>query len=254
MSTYRPRRISRSSAEQTFARLIEARSPAEADDPISALLTPLVPTPLRHETDGERRALSAFQTAPACETVSTSMRKPKLTIGHTPIDRSRSLALGQRFGQLLTIKVAVAATILAAGGIAVAASSGQLARGLTGGAVAVSARPTPPSVRHPSTGRGEAPTLSPRPIPEASTAAFTESCRVFTALNSEGQKHALRGPAFARLVQAAHGRSRVTAFCASLLAGASSEPAPPSSPAPPKKSAHPTHPSHPPHPSHPAHP
>jgi len=237
MSTCHPRRVTRKSAERTLAAL--ARDASRCDEPVAELLSALFAPSLDRETAGERQALSAL----------TAARQE-------PIAVRRTGTRGRRFRQLLTIKAAVAAAILAVSGVAVAAGSGDLARALGGGTVGAGPRP-PAAARAPgaaglsasrSTSHGTTP-VEPGPTPAASRAALISSCREFNALNADGQHKTLRGQAFADLVQAAHGRNRVSAFCAVLLAGGSPEP-----PAPSESAGAPSHPSHSNHPAHPSHP
>jgi hypothetical protein len=240
MSTCHPRRVTRISAEQTFADL--ARGASHRDEPVAELLSALVAPALDRETPGERQALSALRTA----------RQTPIAVRHTG-------TLGRRVRRLLTIKAAVVAVVLAASGMAVAAGSDDLARALNGGTAGAASRP-PAAARAPglpgqsasrSTSHSTAP-LSPSPTPAASTASLNASCRAYDALSSDGQAKALHGQAFADLVQAAHGRSRVTAFCAVLLAGGPPEPHSASGSA--GVPGQPTHPSHPTHPNHPTRP
>lgn len=240
MSTCNPRRVTRTSAERTLAAL--AHGASRRDEPVAELLSTLVAPSLDRETAGERQALSALRSA----------RQTPISVRHTG-------TLGRRFRQLLTIKAAVAAALLAASGIAVAAGSGDLARALNGGAVGSASRPPAaagaPGAAGQSASRStshNAASVGPSPTPAASTAALTASCRKFDALDPDGQREALRGQAFADLIQAAHGPKRVSAFCAVLLAGGSPEPPAPSGSA--AVPSHPTQPSHPAHPSHPTRP
>ena len=240
MSTCNPRRVTRTSAEQTLAGL--ARGVSHRDEPVAELLSALVAPSLDRETAGERQALSMLR-----------MARP------TPVEMHHVSTFGRRFRQLLTIKVAVAAAVIAVGGAAVAAGSGDLARALGGATMGSATRP-PAAASAPgaagesasrSTNHSTAP-VSPTPTQAASTAALAASCRELNALSANGQHEALRGNAFADLVQAAHGRSRVSAFCAVLLAGGSPQPHAPSGSA--GVPSHPTHPRHPRQPTHPSHP
>ena len=239
MSTCQPRRVTRTSAEQTFASL--ARGASHRGEPVDELLAGLVAPSLDRETDGERQALCALQTA-----------------RQSPIAGRRTGTIGRRVRQLVTIKVAVAAAVLAGSGIAVAAGSGELSRALNGGtessATRAAASARAPGVTDYSASRSASHSAAPpnsNPTPRASTAAPTARCQVFNVLNSKAQHTSLRGQAFADLIQAAHGRKYVAAFCAALLAGGAAEP--PSGPGSPAVPSQPEHPSHPANPSHPAH-
>lgn len=242
MSTCHPRRVTRESAERTLAGL--AHGSPRRDGAVAELLLALVAPPLDRETAGERQALSALRTA-----------------RQKPIAVRRTGTFGRRFRQFVAIKVAVAAAVLAASGVAVAAGSGDLARALSGGTERSASRPpaaahgpgAPDQSASRSASHGTAP-VGPSPAPDASMATLTASCLEFEALTSDGHDTALRGKAFADLVQAAHGRSRISDFCAVLLPGGSPGPhAPlgsagaPNHPTPPRHPAHPSHPSHPSH-------
>lgn len=237
MSTCHPRRVTRKSAERTLAGL--AHGSPRRNEPVAGPLLAFVMLPLDPETAGERQALSALPTA-----------------RQEPIVVRRTGKLGRRFRQLVTIKIAVAAAVLAASGVAVAAGSGGLARAVSGGTERSASRP--PAAEHApgppgqsasrSTSHGTAP-LGPSPSPDASTEALTANCLEFEALSSDGRGTALRGKAFANLVHAAHGRSRISTFCAVLLSGGS--PGPHALSGSSGASSHPTPPSHPAHPSHP---
>jgi hypothetical protein len=241
MSTCQPRRVTRTSAEQTIARL--ARGASHRDEPVAELLAGLVAPTLDRETHGERQALSALRTA-----------------RQSPIAARRTRTLGRRVRQLVTIKVAVAAAVLAGSGIAVAAGSGELSRALNGGTVSSASRPAAParapglpdySASRSASHNAAPPNLNPTPRASTPAQAPTARCQVFNALNSNAQRKALRGPAFADLIQAAHGRNYVAAFCAALLAGGAAEPhSAPGSPAVPSQPEHPSHPAHPSRPDH----
>ncbi len=254
MSTCHPRRVTRKSAERTLAAL--AHGASRHDEPVAELLSALFAPSLDCETAGERQALSALTTARQEPSAVTE----KCVVGHSArrVSHRRTGTLGRRFRQLLTIKAAVAAAVLAASGMAVAAGSGELARALDDGTASSVSRP-PAAARAPgvpgqsasrSTSHNTAP-LGPSPTPAASTATLTGSCRVFDALDSTEQRNALLGVAFTDLIQAAHGRNQVAEFCGLLLASGSPEPhsasGAPGSPSQPVHPSHPAHPSHPPH-------
>lgn len=233
MSTCHPRRVTRKSAERTLAAL--ARDASRTHEPVAELLSALVAPSLDQETAGERHALSALMTA-----------------RQEPIAVRRTGTRGRRLRQILTIKAAVAAAVLVASGVAVAAGSGDLAGALNDWTAGSASRP-PAAARAPgvpgqsasrSTSHSTAP-IGPSPAPAASMATLTARCHEFNTLNADGQRRALRGQAFADLVQAAHGANRVSAFCAAQAGG---------SPEPHARSGSAAVPSHPTHRSHPTHP
>ncbi len=240
MSTHRPHRVTRTSAQQTLASL--ARGASHRDEPVAKLLSTLVAPALDRETAGERQALSMLRAAQ-----------------RTSTETDHTGTLARRLKQVLTVKIAVAAAVLTIGGIALAAGSGGLARALSGRTVGSASRP-PTAASAPdatgqstsrSTNNSSAP-VGPDPTPVASTAALIASCGEFNALSAGDQRQALRGQDFADLVRAADGPNRVSAFCAVLLAVGSPEPHARSGSV--GASSHPVHPTRPSHPTHPSRP
>jgi hypothetical protein len=110
----------------------------------------------------------------------------------------------------LTVKVILAALLLAGGGWALA--SGVAPNPLDPGHA--------PSNRPPS---GGVPPSTPRPHPAASTAStasFVGKCQAVRQQPSSQQATLLATPAMADLVAAAGGQDEVEAFCAGLLGAA----------------------------------
>jgi len=158
-----------------------------------------------HELAGEEAALAAF-------------RRP----GPAPVRRSGRRAL---LAKLLTVKVAAAFAVSAAGGVAVAAAAGTLPD-LPGrsGIIARPEPPAPPPVQpYPSR-----PVSRPGP---AASPTLTDLCRTWAA----DKRHRLDGKAYGPLVSAAGGRPKVPAYCADLLAKAGASRMPTAKPDSPKR-------------------
>jgi hypothetical protein len=132
--------------------------------------------------------------------------------------------------KILTVKAGVAlATVTAAGGVALAASTGNLPTALTGAGhagVSASASASPgagnPSVDPSASNgkdKGESPGAHGSPSP-----SLVGLCHAVSAGNKTEQGKALESPAFTALITAAGGKDKVAAFCTAVLASASAEP------------------------------
>jgi hypothetical protein len=248
MGIERNRRMDRDSAERLLG-----GDPAASGDLAELLVAAATPAPAG-VVAGEDAAMAAFRAARG-----------------EPLRHPHRSMLRPTAARLLVAKIAaLVVVVLGAGGVAVAATTGELPSLLrmrpatapgTGG---TAGHPRPaPSPTPPSSGRpGQSPT-----DPEK-TADLHGLCTAYAA----GQNHLLDTPAFDRLIAAAGGVPRVAAYCSALLTSPSAgTTAPePASPAPPSHSTgkpgttpangHGTHPTHPPssHPggtpsSHPEH-
>jgi hypothetical protein len=125
----------------------------------------------------------------------------------------RPSAARRALSRVLTLKTAaVAITVAATGGVAVAATSGALPIRL--------AERTAPTA---APGTAHAPVdSSPRPSATAGRQASPSPslvglCRSYTAGRGDNPGKALDNPAFAALIDAAGGRDRVAAYCAAVL-------------------------------------
>lgn len=195
MSTHRPRRIGRSTAEQIL-RGEPAGSQAGPDvlvDLLAAAAAPAAPG----ELAGERAALAAFRAA-------------RLTPVHEP--RRRQM-IKTTLAKLLTVKAAAGiAAATAAGGVAFAASTGALPNPLAAGgndkpAAHATGRPSPDASHG---ARGNA---SPSP-------SMVGLCHAYTAAVADNPGKALDNPAFTALITTAGGKDQVTSYCTKVLADA----------------------------------
>jgi hypothetical protein len=167
-----------------------------------------------HELAGGSQAMAAFRAAhlqPAAQQRRTSMIKTWVA-------------------KLLTVKAAALLTVTAAGGMALAATTGALPNPLAGtpGPAHATGRPTT-TPSHP----GGRPSVMP-------SASLLGLCHAYTAGAGADHGKALTDPAFTDLVTAAGGTAKVTTFCATILASASANAA--SHPAGPADTTHPTGP------------
>ncbi|MGK5739489.1 hypothetical protein [Micromonospora sp. URMC 103] len=197
--------------QDTVERLLDASHAAswdathpDATHPLAPLLLAVRSAPLPGELDGEHAAVQAFRRALA-DPAGAPGRRRTLT------------SIAARAG---LAALAFAAT----GGVALAATGT-----LPGGAPEVTTSPPASSAPSaPSTsgagpsaggGTGRAPTRGPdasaRPTPAA---ALTGLCRAYRAEEGDSPGRALRNPAFAALVAAAGGPSRVADYCDLVLA------------------------------------
>jgi hypothetical protein len=174
--------------ERDDAEWLLAGTPGPAGGAVVDLLAAATAPARPHELAGEEAAVAAF-------------RRP----GPSPVRKPGRRAV---LAKLLTVKVAAAFTISAAGGVALAAAAGTLPE--LPGTSGISARPVPaaPPPAQPRTGRPDA-----LPAPPASP-SLADLCREWA-----GDKHRkLDGATYAPLVTAAGGREKVHAYCARLLA------------------------------------
>lgn len=164
---------------------------------------------------GEQQAVRAFRTASLA-----------------PASRAR---VGLR--RMLAVKAAAAVTLVAAGGVAVAATTGYLPGRLGGSHPVTSHGPSAATT-------GGRPGVSPVPSPPSK--ALVGLCRAYTSRGPVERGKALQTPAFRSLVDAAGGRDLVDPYCRAALATADDS----ARSTRPKKSPGPGAPSHA-RPSHP---
>ena len=180
MSTHRPHRIDRFTAERLLRG--EVAGPHELAELLAAAAAPAQPD----ELAGEEAAVTAF-------------REAHLIPASRP--RRRSMIT-----KLLTLKVAAAAlTATAAGGVALAAGTGHLPDSMSGSAK---------STARPDTGKTAAGAKHAKASPSPSLVGL---CRAFRAGAGDNPGKALQSPAFTALITAAGGKDNVAAFCADLL-------------------------------------
>jgi hypothetical protein len=189
MSTHRPHRIDRFTAERLL------RGETAGPDQLAELLTATAPPGERGLLAGEETAVAAFREAhlvPAPQLRKRSMIKTALA-------------------KLLTLKVAavaLTATATAAGGVTLAAGSGHLPESL--GGAAPTARPTPThTTGKTSATRDGHPNASP-------SASLNGLCHAYQAGAGDSSGKALNSPAFTYLITVAGGKDKVAAYCADL--------------------------------------
>lgn len=195
MSTTRPSRIDRDTAERLLAGVPAIRGPGGA--PLANLLAAAAAPGRPDELAGEQAALAVFRAA-------------QLT--HAPDPRRRSV-LKTALAKMLTVKVAAAAAVVAVGGgVAVAAETGALPNPLS----AVKGQPSasPDVDKSKAAGGTEHGNGSPSP-------SLVGLCRAFQAgAGSAEHSKALENPAFTVLITTAGGKDKVDTYCTSLLASA----------------------------------
>lgn len=194
MSTYLSGQLDRVTAE---ALLRGDRGVRRATGRLGGTLAAAAAPAHPHELAGLPAALAAFQAAgrnPAVEHRRTSVIRTWLT-------------------KVLTVKAAAVLAVTAAGGMALAATTGTLPNPLHGPSVEASAshdtgKPSDkPS--HPGS-RGSA---DPSP-------SLVGLCHAFTAGAGSDHGKALENPAFTALITAAGGKDKVDTFCKNVLASA----------------------------------
>ncbi len=211
MSTHQPRRIDRDTAEHLLAGVPAVRHRV---GPLGAYLAAAAAPGQPQELAGGPQAMAAFQAAhlqPAAQQRRTSMIKTWVA-------------------KLLTVKAAALLAATAAGGMALAATTGALPNPLadTLSPAHATGRPTT-TPSHP----GGRPSVMP-------SASLLGLCHAYTAGAGADHGKALADPAFTDLVTAAGGTAKVTTFCATILASAAANAA--SHPAGPADTTHPTGP------------
>ena len=203
MSTHRTGHIDRDTAERMLrgARVARRAGGPASGDPLTDLLALAAAPARRHELAGEQAALAAFRAArlvPAVRPRRPSMIKTTLA-------------------KLLTLKAAAVLAATAAGGVALAASTGTLPNPLSD---TTSKPATTGHVGHPGAsashrgsddgGPGDA-NGSPSP-------SLVGLCHAFLAGAGSEHGKALENPAFTVLITKAGGKDKVEAYCTALLA------------------------------------
>ncbi|HEX6497502.1 MAG TPA: hypothetical protein VF054_00545 [Micromonosporaceae bacterium] len=200
MSTTRPSRIDRDTAERLLEGVPAVRDPGGV--PLANLLAAAAAPGRPDELAGEQAALAAFRAA---------------QLAHTPEPRRPSV-LKTALAKMLTVKAAAAAAAVVAvgGGVAVAAETGALPNPLT----AVQGQPSAsPDVDKSKAADG---TEHAKGTPSPSLVGL---CHAYLAgAGSAEHSHALENPAFTVLITTAGGKDKVDAYCTNLLASAHPEP------------------------------
>jgi hypothetical protein len=187
MSTDRPR-IDRDTAEQLLR-----RGSTDAADPLAILLAAAAAPARPDELVGEQAVLAAFRAA---------------HLGPVPQPRRRSM-IQTAIAKLLTLKVAGAALAVAAtGGVAVAATTGNLPGTAAERPAGVHATAKPSDKADNEHGNA-----SPSP-------SLVGLCHAYKAGAGDNPGKALENPAFGALISAAGGEDKVADFCTTVLASA----------------------------------
>jgi hypothetical protein len=193
---------------------------------LSELLSRAAAPSRPHELAGEDAAVAVFRSARLA-----------------PLSSPRRRIVAARWTRWATLKAGVLAFALAGGGVALAAGTGVLPNPLTIGAAPPSRTPDPTSsVSSAWTGRDS--TVAPSAVGHSSSTSIHGLCKAHLARVGNASGKATQNPASAELIVAAGGAANVTAYCQSLLNGASAT----VTPAPGKPAGHPTGPPSP-HPS-----
>ena len=201
MSTHRAGHIDRDTAERM---LTGARRGTRSggSDPLVALLTLAAAPAGDHELGGEQAAMAAFRAARLASAVQP--RRPSMTKA--------------MLAKLLTLKAAAVLAATAAGGVALAASTGTLPNPMdttrhttqSSGDGHVGGRP---SARPSHPGETDRPDGTPSP-------SLVGLCHAYLAGAGSEHGKALESPAFTVLITKAGGKDKVDAFCTALLASA----------------------------------
>ncbi|HEX6683346.1 MAG TPA: hypothetical protein VF062_11150 [Candidatus Limnocylindrales bacterium] len=191
------RDLSREAAERLLSG--DSTPPPEGAERLAALLAAAAAPARPDELAGEAAAMAAFR-------------------AHPPTVRRWSLR------RALTIKVAaVVAATVAAGGVALASTTGLLPNPFSPPKVEQSPSVGPSSGVSPTPGAGQSPDQH-----GPGTEGLKGLCRAYQAKADNERGKSLQTPAFEALVKAANGIEHVPAFCENLLA---ERPAKPDNPA-----------------------
>lgn len=207
MSSYRSRRLDRSTAERLLAG-DQATTDTNADTTAAMLAVVLraAAAPARpEELTREHSALAAY-IAPA-------------QLGPVPESRRPSM-LKSALAKALTVKAAIIIAALGTSGVVLAASAGALPTPWSG------TPDTPPATSRPATSAPppvtptERPSDTGRPADAGGAAAPSPSmpglCEAYTAQVRENPGKALDNPAFQALITAAGGRDKVPDYCGTV--------------------------------------
>ncbi len=194
MSTHRPRRPDRDTAERLLRGAPHGRRGGQ--DPLAELLAAAAAPARADELRGEQAIMAAFRAA---------------HLRPAPQQRSRPM-IKTALAKLLTLKAAAVLAATAAGGVALAASTGTLPNPLSstpsvsasaGAEAAATGKPTAdPSHKGPQG--------SPSP-------SMVGLCHAFTAGAGSSSGKNLDSPAFQALITTAGGKDKVDAYCTNLL-------------------------------------
>ncbi len=198
MRTPRPRRINRDTAEQLLSGAPVGRRGGA--DPFAERLSELAVPAFPGELAGEGAAVAAFQAAAHLDPVT----RPR-----------RSSMLKSTLAKILTLKAAAVLAVTAAGGVALAASTGTLPDLLdhSPSSSASAAHATgKPSAKPADKGTGPG-GASGSPSPN-----LDGLCHAYLAGAGADHGKALEDPAFTVLITTAGGKDKVDAYCSAVVA------------------------------------
>jgi hypothetical protein len=196
MSTHGPRRLDRATAEHLLDGA--GTGATSGHEALGRLLAAAAAPPRDGELGGELAAMAAFRAARL-----TPVPEPR-----------RPSMMKMAMAKLLTVKAAAVLAVTAAGGAALATTTGAVPNPLSDkpNGAAVSAAPSRPGGDHPpSAAAGPDGGGSPSP-------SLHGLCRAYAAKGGVERGRSLDSSAFRVLVGAAGGKDRVEAYCARLLA------------------------------------
>lgn len=207
MSRY-SRKIDRAAAERLLCG--EPADPRQPDDLLAVLLATVAAPAHVGELAGEEAAVAAFRQARAAD-AACAVR----SIDEAPATPRRPLESAPvRSWVRHPLRLAlVALTVTTAGGTALAAGSITWSQGPAEQRPATASATPPRPAGGP--GSGHAGRGSPASTPHPSIIGL---CRAYTAGAGSAPGKALENPAFASLIEAAGGKSRVAGYCATVLA------------------------------------
>jgi hypothetical protein len=195
-------RLTRAAAERILDGLAHGAAP-DRHHPVSELLAATLPCPFSGETPGEQAALAAFRATRDAAAITAAPRP--------------------RVARLVTLKLAAAAVVLAAGAVAAGVATHQTAAGTA----AASPSPVPKPIAQgplplvtalpvPTSDSRTPPPAPSSTVPQPRATPLPPLCRALAGLPPGQQRKLLRTPPYAALVQAAGGVDNVADYCKTL--------------------------------------
>lgn len=218
MNAYKSPRIDRRTAERLLDQV--RTGTLTGQPPLAALLAAAAVPGRPQELTGEQYIATAFRTAPA-----------------TPAPQPGRLSvIKSAVAKVLTVKVMAILGTTAAGGVALAATTGALPNPLTGTSHGVSAglSAAPDASESGAAHRSAAPNASKGAdesdakganASHAPSPSLVGLCHAYSAGNKTEQGKALENPAFTVLITTAGGKDKVDQYCKVVLASAAPAPA-----------------------------
>lgn len=208
MNAHRPRRLDRGTAERLLSGAVV--DPQDGPEVLVRLLAATRATPHAGELVDETAAMDAYRAAHLG--LILQPRRPSM--------------LETALAKLLTLKVgaAAAATVVATGGVALAAANGSLPNPLSSDAPkakpSAHATDKPDATDKASAEAGDKGAGSPSP-------SMVGLCRAYKAGAGDNPGKALENPAFSVLITTAGDKEKVAAYCDALLAAQKGKSTPP---------------------------